>query len=277
MHTKSRFSGISIVVTFHAASARSLSRPSPILPPDGVQHVRQSRPSLRQLLLNRCLRRRDVSIAQLLVEFEHPVRDMVVGSTGFHFFGLLDGHLDRQAPVRDALGDSMALPHPSIDVHRLRLPDGNLRLESVLQFVCHLLRRLSPCEVLDDSRVPYCVEIWPVGSPFRVRFLGGTALERDRDAIPAQIIVRRRVQRLVHVADEMDYVSKCVGSLLSGCVRIPKHSELGSDGARDASCLRRAILRYVALRHSKRNINEVPATSLWLHAALIVGPRRGVG
>jgi hypothetical protein len=48
--------------------------------------------------------------------------------------------------------------------------------------------------------------------------------EYNRDAISTSVIVRRRMKRLMEVADEMDYISQSIGSRLSTGAAIAKHS-----------------------------------------------------
>jgi hypothetical protein len=176
-----------------------------------------------------------IVVAKLLVEFQHSGRNVIVLLTRVYWLRLLDGDLRGKLPVHHILRHLLAFPRPSRQVYALGLPRRNLRLELAVQFIGNLLRRPSLREVLDDVRVPSAVQVWWVVLFRRVCFLGGTAKECNRNAIPASVIVGRRVERLVPVADEVNYESQCVSPRLSARARIAKHGQLVSNYACDAA------------------------------------------
>ena len=194
-----------------------------------------TRPRLRHLLLDSGFGRASVLVVHLLMQIQHARRNMVVVRAGVHAARAFRWRSSRQISVGRVLRELVAFPRPRDYVHWLRLPRGNLRFEFSRQFIGNLLRGFAICEVLDDIGVPDAVKVWPVIFRQRIRLHRGIAEECDRDTIPAPVIIGCSVERLVQVADEMNYESQRVGSLLSGRTRLAKDGQLVGNRAGDAA------------------------------------------
>ena len=208
--------------------------------PDRIQESGEADACLGQLLLRDGRGGVLVIVAEFLVELRHG-RAADVVRTRSDWARRLDRDGVREAAVHGTLRELMAFPRPGGKIRRLRFPRGFFRAEFLVEFFRDLRRRLTRREALDDFDVPHFMKIGIEHAAQRLRFDGRAIEESDGDAVPAEIVVRRGVQRLMNVAHEMDQIAQSIGAGLWRGLGLTEDADFIGEGARDAARLGWAI------------------------------------
>ena len=109
------------------------------------------------------------------------------------------------------------------------------------------LRILRRREVLDDPHIPHAVQVRRIALALQIRFHRHAVEKCHGDAVAAQVVVRRVVQRLMNVAHKMNHESQRIRTRLSRRGRIAEHAHLRGQRRNHAARRRWTISRDIAL------------------------------